>query len=174
MALRLAGEEFSVVQGLDRLGWTREVRASDALAGLKITQSGSGMAIQLVRATAGGNWMGFYVGENRYGRMTVNANYHLELATDDGDLVLLPAPGNHIDLRAAIVNSGAGNNGRASFADDVELQAGYKLFNLTVEAFTEATKPSAAGNAGRIVYVSDGAAGSKFQGSDGTSWVSLG
>lgn len=29
MALRLAGEEFSVVQGLDGLGWLRSIRAND-------------------------------------------------------------------------------------------------------------------------------------------------
>lgn len=36
------------------------------------------------------------------------------------------------------------------------------------------TRPAAADNPGAIIYVSDGAAGSKFQGSDGSSWVSLG
>lgn len=47
MALRLAGEELSVVQGLDAIGWLREIQASDALPGLKITQSGSGHALEL-------------------------------------------------------------------------------------------------------------------------------
>lgn len=48
MALRLAGEEFSVVRGLDALGWPREVEANDANPGLKITQGGSGPALQVV------------------------------------------------------------------------------------------------------------------------------
>ncbi len=42
MALRLAGEEFSVLQGLDALGWLREVRGNDALPGLKVDQQGTG------------------------------------------------------------------------------------------------------------------------------------
>lgn len=40
--------------------------------------------------------------------------------------------------------------------------------------FTTATLPAANKNEGLVVYVSDAAAGSKFQGSDGTSWVALG
>jgi hypothetical protein len=40
---------------------------------------------------------------------------------------------------------------------------------------TPDTKPAAAAaNAGSIIYVSDGGAGAKFRGSDGTSWVNLG
>ena len=42
MALRLAGEEYSVVQGLDPQGFVREVTANDALPGLIIDQKGSG------------------------------------------------------------------------------------------------------------------------------------
>ena len=41
--------------------------------------------------------------------------------------------------------------------------------------FTTATRPAATSkNAGTIIFVSDGAAGSKFQGSDGSSWLGLG
>lgn len=39
---------------------------------------------------------------------------------------------------------------------------------------TPDTKPAASANEGNIIYVSDGAAGAKFRGSDGTSWVNLG
>ena len=42
MALRLAGEEYSVVQGLDSQGWLRTVTANDALAGVTVDQQGSG------------------------------------------------------------------------------------------------------------------------------------
>ncbi len=45
---------------------------------------------------------------------------------------------------------------------------------LTLETYTTATRPAAASYAGAIIYVSDAASGNKFQGSDGTSWVSLG
>lgn len=40
--------------------------------------------------------------------------------------------------------------------------------------FTTATKPAAAGWKRRIIFVSDGGAGAKFQASDGTNWVNLG
>jgi hypothetical protein len=50
MSLRLAGEEFSVVRGLDALGWPREIEANDAVPGLKISQSGSGPALQFQQA----------------------------------------------------------------------------------------------------------------------------
>ena len=259
MALRMAGEEFSVVQGLDRLGWTREVRVNDTTPSLKVTQTGSGPGVQIDHAAVGENWIGFYLGGVRHGKMAIVADNKLMVATEGADLILEPAGSGRLDLRKALYNSSANNNGRVkvddvleiepgttgpglviqhneqpltairlryggwdygelafalpgqfsirsnsgdlqlvpaagskidaqreilnstgnnggrvSFADDVELQGGYKLFNVTVEAFTEATKPSAAGNAGRLIYVSDGAASSKFQGSDGTSWVSLG
>ena len=50
MALRLAGEEFSVVQGLDTQGWLREIQANDGDPGLKISQSWAGDAIQFQQA----------------------------------------------------------------------------------------------------------------------------
>lgn len=47
--------------------------------------------------------------------------------------------------------------------------------SLKPSTFTTATKPTAASvGAGAIIFVSDGAAGAKFQGSDGTNWLSLG
>lgn len=45
---------------------------------------------------------------------------------------------------------------------------------LLPREYTTATRPTASDWEGGMIYVSDGAAGSKFQGSDGTSWVSLG
>lgn len=45
---------------------------------------------------------------------------------------------------------------------------------LILASFTTATRPSAGSWTGGIIFVSDGAAGSKFQGSDGSAWVSLG
>lgn len=47
--------------------------------------------------------------------------------------------------------------------------------SLKPATFTTATKPTAAAiGAGGIIFVSDGAAGAKFQGSDGTNWLNLG
>lgn len=45
---------------------------------------------------------------------------------------------------------------------------------LELESYEEADLPDAADHEGAIVYVSDGASGSKFRGSDGTDWVDLG
>lgn len=45
---------------------------------------------------------------------------------------------------------------------------------LGLITYTTATKPSAVGRAGQVIFVSDGGAGNVFQGSNGTSWVSLG
>lgn len=45
---------------------------------------------------------------------------------------------------------------------------------LRLKAYTTLTLPAAADWAGAILYVSDAAAGSKFQGSDGVAWVALG
>ena len=42
MALRLAGEPFTTIQGADNQGWVREVVAQDALPGLKIDQKSTG------------------------------------------------------------------------------------------------------------------------------------
>jgi hypothetical protein len=45
---------------------------------------------------------------------------------------------------------------------------------LTLTTYTTATRPTASDYEGAVIYVSDGSGGSKFQGSDGSSWVSLG
>ena len=45
---------------------------------------------------------------------------------------------------------------------------------LVLMTYTTATRPTAASWTGGTIYVSDGAAGQKFQGSDGTAWVFLG
>ena len=45
---------------------------------------------------------------------------------------------------------------------------------LILATFTVATLPSAADFEGGAIYVSDGAGGTKFRGSDGTAWVDLG
>ncbi len=54
MTLRLSGEEFSVLRGLDGLGWVREVDASaDGDPGLKITPgTGPGVSIEKNNAIA--------------------------------------------------------------------------------------------------------------------------
>lgn len=45
---------------------------------------------------------------------------------------------------------------------------------LPQATYLEADLPDAADHEGAIVYVSDGASGSNFRGSDGTNWVDLG
>jgi hypothetical protein len=52
---------------------------------------------------------------------------------------------------------------------------GVRPSSLRLPTYTMATLPPATtANAGMPVYVSDAAAGSKYQGSDGSAWVSLG
>lgn len=48
------------------------------------------------------------------------------------------------------------------------------LGRLWVTNYTVATRPTTNLHAGEIIFVSDAAAGSKFQGWDGAAWVSLG
>jgi hypothetical protein len=45
---------------------------------------------------------------------------------------------------------------------------------MRLGTYTVATRPAAATWPGAIIYVSDAAAGARFQGSDGTAWISLG
>lgn len=46
---------------------------------------------------------------------------------------------------------------------------------VLLKVFTEATKPAAAtANQGGLIFVSDGSAGNKFQGSTGSTWLGLG
>lgn len=45
---------------------------------------------------------------------------------------------------------------------------------LVLATYTVATLPAAGSWTGGIVYVSDGAVGAKFQGSNGAAWVALG
>lgn len=45
---------------------------------------------------------------------------------------------------------------------------------LRLRSYTTATRPTASDHTGGMIFVSDAAGGSKFQGSDGSSWVSLG
>jgi hypothetical protein len=52
---------------------------------------------------------------------------------------------------------------------------GVRPSSLRLPTYTTATRPAATtANAGMPIYVSDAAAGSKYQGSDGSAWVSLG
>jgi len=50
----------------------------------------------------------------------------------------------------------------------------YTKSPVTPPTYTVATRPDVTLNEGGIIYVSDGAAGAKFQGSDGAAWVNLG
>lgn len=52
MPLRLAGEDYAVVQGLDDLGRLRAITVNDASPGLKINQQGAGSSLELQAAGA--------------------------------------------------------------------------------------------------------------------------
>jgi hypothetical protein len=55
-------------------------------------------------------------------------------------------------------------------AGDLEAMLG----PLPLMTYTVATLPTASDFDGSIIYVSDGSAGQKFRGSDGSAWVNLG
>lgn len=91
MALRLAGEEFSVVRGLDAQGWPRLVDVSDAAPAMKVVQAGSGALME------------FYDGSSKVLYMD-----------DGGDLVL---SGRALDVRNRIKNTGAADSGAVAVED---------------------------------------------------------
>lgn len=47
MALRLMGEEYTVIQGVDDTGWLREITVSSTDPGVKIDQQGTGPILEL-------------------------------------------------------------------------------------------------------------------------------
>jgi len=47
MALRLMGEEYAVIQGVDDLGWLREITVNSSDPGVKIDQQGTGPILEL-------------------------------------------------------------------------------------------------------------------------------
>lgn len=51
MALRLAGEDYSIVRGLDGLGWLREIAISSSDAALKVAQQGAGDVVEFLDGT---------------------------------------------------------------------------------------------------------------------------
>lgn len=64
-----------------------------------------------------------------------------------------------------------GTRANASISDDGDKRMAAPLPLQSVKA---ADLPPAADWEGSIIYVSDGASGAKFRGSDGSSWVNLG
>ncbi len=121
MALRLAGEEFSVVQGLDGQGWLRQITRNDSLPGLSLRQQGTGEALRS-RVPAGGQFLlmmrdsdGVSVGwvkENAGG---------LELGTGAGvDVRLAPGAGGvvralgELKMGTNIINSQGGSMDRCT------------------------------------------------------------
>lgn len=90
MALRLAGEEYCVVQGLDSDGWPRQVAVADALPGFKVNQQGTGRTFDFQ-----------------------DGGTSILYADDGADIVAIRA----VDARSAIKNAGAANSGHV-YVDD--------------------------------------------------------
>ncbi|MEE9198472.1 MAG: hypothetical protein V3U26_01605 [Dehalococcoidia bacterium] len=127
MALRLAGEDYSVVQGLDYLGWLREISVSSSDPALKVVQSGAGDILEIYD----GGILAFQIRQGR------NIEYFNGLSGpgldfDQGgagmirtktnnNLVLQPNGTGVIDLQKAIRNTSASNGGKVFIDDEVRI-----------------------------------------------------
>tara|TARA_R110000772_G_scaffold131301_6_gene239591 strand:- start:46 stop:270 length:225 start_codon:yes stop_codon:yes gene_type:complete len=74
-----------------------------------------------------------------------------------------------MSLKSVFYSLGQRLNGSIHKDGEVDMEAPFGL-----KPYTVATLPDAADFEGKILYVSDGASGAKFRGSDGATWVSLG
>lgn len=197
MALKLAGEECSVVQGLDSEGYVETVRTllpdnddsrylGSATLGWKgvhfpnflLAEVGSYLA---ARDNANTVYKDFRA--NRFYGANIEATSRFkassvsgcDFVTDASVTAYLPfkgyGTGAYVEHARLAPNNFELKNGKLTGNLDCN---GQQALNHILETFTEATKPAATGNAGRVIYVSDAVAGSKFQGSDGASWLGLG
>ena len=134
MAIRLEGDVYSMVQGLDEQGWLREIEVVSTDPGLLIKNTGSGYALDVkgvsnqnsVRiGTATGNYpLTFRVNDG--GVAYITSASHLELNSGAAlDIILNPAKA--IDATKAIYNSGTSNSGKVLIDDDLAIVAGKRL-----------------------------------------------
>ena len=160
MALRLAGEEYSVVQGLDSQGWLRTVTVNDALAGVTVDQQGTGRLAEFRQngtakaylANDGG--LVFAVGNaiqhdvdnsglNIRGGSTTAASSWIALTGKDG----APAPGG---IRLNTTNAArTANVERIRIPGDAEAGNGPVIFYESLDA-REAIKNTGASNGGAV------------------------
>ena len=131
MVLRLAGEEYSVVQGLDDLGWLRNITVISSDSGLKVDQKGSGPVAEVYS----GGVLAFQVKQSRNveynnGFIGVGLDFDAGAAgmirtKNNNNLALQPNGSGIIDLQKTIRNTSANNSGKV-FIDD-ELRVGQPL-----------------------------------------------
>ena len=125
MALRLAGEQCSLVRGLDDLGWLKEVTRNSSDYALKITQNGGGDALHLAGSTKiKGNVSHLDLGISL---VDLYGYYAISLATSYGDVRLVPGSGYKVDAQRELYNSTANNSGDVLVDDDLALTSGKKL-----------------------------------------------
>ncbi|MBI4299033.1 MAG: hypothetical protein HY666_04650 [Chloroflexi bacterium] len=196
MALRLAGEEYSVVQGLDSLGWPRKVQASDSIPALNIVTSGTGLGLKL----ASGNPVnaigaqGLFAGESEISTLWITGNLRANTlkGVSPSDLRIESWQAGsgrirlgtcyevvieeRIDLQEEIRNTGANFNGRVYVNDSLEAtgkiyaDGGIDLASQTfllVGVYSDATRP-APGTAGRVIYNTTDA---NLNIDNGTNWI---
>ena len=137
MALRLAGEEYSVVQGLDGQGWPREISANDANPALEINQSGGGSIIEL---KADGSLV---LKSPKSGAIELSRDVAFQqattISTTTGDLTLSPA--GDIAIGANLLkttNLGIKEEDSNNWALRNAADTGYKHLMLSVVKFEEA------------------------------------
>lgn len=154
MALRLAGEEFSVVQGLDAQGRLRQVSLNDAITGLTVTQSGGGRGLD-IKVPLDTVLLGFYNTSSQlvgdfYGdnsrNMVVEAARHLRLMPGAGYKVQLEAElfanGKPIDTAGSyLYNSASGYGGNVAVNDGLRIGGKLEVFDSLAGADTGGYNP---------------------------------
>ena len=139
MALRLAGELPSVVQGVDAQGWLRSIQAGDAASGLRIIKGGAtllelvqdlfngGVAIRIREAYSGGGGYYDHTIRSANAHLMIQANSQIRLLTGGGANLSLE-PAGVIDAQKAIGNSSASNDGNVAIAaaDDLQMEGNQK------------------------------------------------
>lgn len=121
MALKLAGEEYSVVQGLDGQGWLRKVSVNESTPALILEQGGSGYILHLkagastvlyadsneIKANRQLNMGGYPI--NKLEELAAYSGYHLTLKPGaiDKSIVVKALAGHTAEILA--IHNAAGN-----------------------------------------------------------------
>lgn len=150
MALRLSGEEFSIVRGLDDYGWLKEIRRSTSDQALLLRQDGSGYILALYKGSSLQAVFDYGPSLMMYGPIRGYGNLTLE-TTGGASIVLGSYGAVKVDARVPLANTGAENNGNVAVEsiDDIEMLGNQK--GLIVRTSTGARYRIRVDNSGSVV-----------------------